>query len=135
MRLKYKAREEATIPTASMADIAFLLILFFMVTTVFRVEQGLKLKLPEAEATKKLPPKNISHIWVSADAMIMIDDNPMAVNLVAPIMERKVSINPNLIVSIQSDRNARYRTVEAVFEQLQTAGALRVSLATLMTRR
>ena len=134
MRFKYKAKEEATIPTASMADIAFLLILFFMVTTVFRVEQGLQVKLPEAEATKKLPPKNIAHIWISADGMVMINDNPVAINLIGPIVEREVSINPNLIISLQTDKDARYRVVEAVFEQLQTAEALRVNLAALMER-
>lgn len=134
MRFKYRAKEEATIPTASMADIAFLLILFFMVTTVFRVEQGLQVKLPEAEATKKLPPKNIAHVWISGDGMVMINDNPVAINLVGPILEREVSINPNLIVSLQTDKDARYRVVEAVFEQLQAAEALRVNLAALMER-
>lgn len=134
MRFKYKGREEATIPTASMADIAFLLILFFMVTTVFRVEQGLKVKLPEAEASKKLPPKNVAHVWVSSDGMIMIDDNPMAINLVGPQMERKAATNPNLIVSIQTDKDARYGVVDAVFEQLQIGGALKVNLAAVKER-
>ncbi|MGB9590400.1 MAG: ExbD/TolR family protein, partial [Candidatus Hydrothermia bacterium] len=47
---KREREEEAEIPTASMADIAFLLIIFFMVTTVFAREKGLKLLLPERQA-------------------------------------------------------------------------------------
>ena len=64
------------IPTASTADIAFLLILFFMVTTVFRATTlHLKIKLPQAKSTERiLMRRNVSYIWVDTDSKIYIDD-------------------------------------------------------------
>lgn len=54
-KIKKAARPETLIPTASMSDIAFLLLLFFMVSTVFVREKGLKVRLPKAEMIQKYP--------------------------------------------------------------------------------
>jgi len=75
MRFAKKKEDAASIPTASMADIAFLLILFFMVTTVFRAETGIPVKLPTAEMGRKLPNKGIVHIYASNSGNISINDN------------------------------------------------------------
>ena len=134
MRIKFKEETRANIPTASMADIAFLLIIFFMVSTVFRAETGLRIVLPEAEAARKIPTKNLSHIWISDEGIISIDDALVPLNRVSYIMMRKKEINPNIIVSIRCDKNAKYRVVEGVFDQLQDANVLKVSLATQKKR-
>jgi biopolymer transport protein ExbD len=65
-------RERGEIPTASTADIAFLLILFFMVTTVFRATKlNLRITIPEARSTERiLMRRNISYIWVDEDQRI-----------------------------------------------------------------
>jgi len=130
MRIKFKKKEEATIPTASMSDIAFLLLIFFMVTTVFRAETGLKIELPEAEAARKIPTKNLSHIWVGENGLISIDDALIPVQRVSYIMIRKHQINPDIIVSIRADKNTDYGILEDIFNKLQEADVLKVSLAT-----
>ncbi|TES92720.1 MAG: biopolymer transporter ExbD [Candidatus Cloacimonadota bacterium] len=130
MRFAKKKEDTAGIPTGSMADIAFLLIFFFMVTTVFRAETGLDIKLPEAEEGHKLPSRGIAHIYVSAVGLISIDDNQMRVNQVSIEMAKKMQIDRSTIVSLRIDKSAKYDIVGDIFDQLSEAGALRVSLAT-----
>ncbi len=129
MRLSREERESPEIPTCSMADIAFLLIVFFMLTSVFRAEQGFRVRLPAAIEAKKLPKKNIAHLWISSDGLISIDDNIMTKDYVASIMSRKKEVNPNLIVSIKMDKHGIYGDLSDVFEGLKDATAYKVSLA------
>ncbi len=131
MKLKVREHERPEIPTASMGDIATLLIIFFMLTTVFREERGLHVSLPKAIATRKLPKKNIAHIWVNRDGVISIDDRIVTPDMVYIIMQRKVMANPNIIVSILMDKDCRYGVLAKIFDALREAEALRVSLATL----
>jgi len=130
MRFHKGKEEPANIPTSSMADIAFLLILFFMVTTVFRAETGLKVILPKAEEGRKLPSKGIAHIYVAKDGLISIDDNQYTKDQIAMVMARKIQVDPSVIVSLRIDKDAKYDVVGDIFDQLSEAKALRVSLAT-----
>ncbi len=130
MRFAKKKEDSAGIPTASMADIAFLLILFFMVTTVFRAETGIPVKLPAVEMGRKLPNKGIVHIYVSSSGNISINDNNCRSEQVSLIMSKEMQIDPNTIVSLRIDKYSKYDTVGDIFDQLSEAKALRVSLAT-----
>lgn len=134
MKIKFREEEKATIPTASTADIAFLLIIFFMVTTTFRQDTGLKIIYPEAEAAKKIPTKNLSRIWISEEGIVSIDDVLIPLPKISQIMMKKKQINPDIIVSIQCDKSTKYTDVEKVFNQLVDAGLLKISLATLKKR-
>ncbi len=130
MKITFREQEKATIPTTSTADIAFLLIIFFMVSTTFRAETGLKIILPKAEAAKKIPTKNLVHVWISPEGIISIDDVLMPISRVSKVMKRKKQINPDVIVSVRCDASTKYSDVEAVFDQLVDANVLKVSLAT-----
>lgn len=131
MRIERPTRKGPEIPTCSMADIAFLLIIFFMLTTVFVTERGIRVTLPRAVSTKKLPKRNITHIWVSSEGAISIDDNIVKPEYVSSIMVRKVQTNPDIIISVLMDKEGEYGVLSDVFEQLKEASALKVSLATL----
>ncbi|HEX2165784.1 MAG TPA: biopolymer transporter ExbD, partial [Longimicrobiales bacterium] len=65
--MKKKKRSGGEIPTSSMADIAFLLLVFFLVTTVFDEERGLSIVLPEAQNEVEVSPKNILFLMVQPD--------------------------------------------------------------------
>lgn len=130
MQFEKKKESSTGIPTGSMADIAFLLILFFMVTTVFRAETGLEVNLPESEQGRKLPNKGISHIYVDRKGIISINDVHYNVNQVSTVMAKQMQIDPRTIVSLRIDRKSKYDIVGDLFDQLSEARALRVSLAT-----
>ncbi len=130
MRFPEKKKEKAYIPTASMADIAFLLIVFFMVTTIFRVEKGIKVELPLAETTERLPKRNIARVWVNRAGEISIDDRYVDLPQVRILMAEKLNENPDILVQVKSDGRANYGDVAWVLEELKKARAIKVSLAT-----
>ena len=75
MKFRRKSGVESKISTSSMPDIIFMLLIFFMVTTVLREYSGLPVSLPKAERIEKLESKrHTSDIWVSKDGLISIED-------------------------------------------------------------
>lgn len=116
------------IPTGSVADISFLLIIFFMVTTVFVVYRGFPVDLPMAQRIDALQGKrNVVNIWVSPQGRIMVDEYKTTLHEVGTIVARKLTMNPRLVVLIKSDRNTKYLMISGVIEELRKAKALRVS--------
>ena len=131
MELRRKARSGARIPTSSMADIAFLLIVFFMVTTIFKMEQGLAITLPRSTAGEKIPKENVAHIWIDRTGIISIDDLVVSVPDIDYMISAKLRENRGLIVSFNTDENAPYRVVNEAMERLKLANALRVTFTTV----
>jgi len=125
-------RERGEIPTASTADIAFLLILFFMVTTVFRATKlNLRITIPEARSTERiLMRRNVSYIWVDVERRIYLDDNVIAAEMIAGKMAQKVWENPELITVMKVDKTASYGVVDKILDQLKEAKAFRITFAT-----
>jgi len=124
-------RAEPEIPTASMADIAFLLIIFFLVTTSFNQEMGIGLTLPpwSEEDVLQVRKKNMLNIWVNAAGEILLADEIVSLRQVAPEVDRRVQENPLLIVSLKADRETDYNTFIQVLDQVKLAEAPKISLA------
>ena len=114
------------IPTSSMGDIAFLLLIFFMVTTIFREETGLPVELPRAEAGEEVNRELVSNIYINRVGQISIDDRLVQIKHIADIMGTKISDNPQLIVAFKTDTYADYGTVSDVMEELKEVNAVRV---------
>ena len=131
MEMRRKARSGARIPTSSMADIAFLLIVFFMVTTIFKMEQGLAVTLPRSTAGEKIPKQNVAHIWIDRTGVISIDDLVVSVPDIDYMVSAKLRENQGLIISFNTDENAPYRVVNEAMERLKLANALRVTFTTV----
>jgi biopolymer transport protein ExbD len=117
------------IPTSSMADIAFLLLVFFMVTTVLKLEEGLPISLPKAEAAQDIPRENVIHIWVDRTGKISINDMIVTIPSVEAIIAQRIRANPGIIVAFNTDENASYGVMADIMEQLKRASAVRVSFA------
>lgn len=133
-----KSGVASEIPTASMADIAFLLLIFFMVATTFRREQPRPVEIPEAEETQRTDEKrkNILNVYVEADGSVYINDqlvpHPRISEVVGPIY---VDTDRRLVVSIKADRDVPYQYINAVTEELRQANAVRVLFSTDLERR
>jgi biopolymer transport protein ExbD len=131
-----RASKTTEIPTASTADIAFLLILFFMVTTVFR-PTILKIfyKLPDAQSTERiLMRRNVSYIWVDKDSKIYIDDHVVAADIIASKVAPKIWENPELITMLNVDKDVNYGIVDGILDQLKDAKAFKITFATEFRR-
>lgn len=119
------------IPTASTGDIAFLLIIFFMVATHFRTERGLKINLPQAEMTERiLKRRNVAAVWVDATGRMTIQDNLVNPSMITAIISEKVIENPELVVLLQADKDVKYGFITDVLEALKDARAFKVTFAT-----
>lgn len=130
---KRGTRVPAEIPTSSMADIAFLLIVFFLVTTTMNQDKGLSLHLPPVAETKEVREKNICNVWINAqDQIAFFESEQLTVvplgNLRAGI-EQRLAANDKLIVSLKAERGATYRMFVEVLDELKLAGATRISIA------
>jgi biopolymer transport protein ExbD len=127
-RFSRKKEISNEIPTGPMADISFLLIIFFMVTTVFVVYRGFPVDLPFARSIDTFQGKrNAVNIWVSSQGNIMVDDHETTLNEVGNIIGGKLAMNPRIVVYVKADRNTRYQMVSGVIQELRKAKALRVS--------
>ena len=122
---------ETAIPTSSMADIAFLLLIFFIVTTVFvEFRPEYPPELPKAQTVDPLKNRrNLINLWVSPAGIIQIDSSLVNLDGVAATIHRKLQANPQAIVFIQSDERTRYGRVSDVIEELRKANALRISFS------
>lgn len=135
--LKKKNRASGEIPTASMADIAFLLLIFFLVTTVFEEERGLPIVLPEAQVEVEVSQKNVLHLLVqpNGDIQVRRGESPSIQTVrsegVRGIWRQEVGRNPNLIAAVKTHPDASYRWMVDVLDELQAAGAERISLQVL----
>ena len=120
------------IPSSSLADIAFLLLIFFMVTTVFRTTSQQPIEWVEASATQKLDEKkkNVLEIWVLEDGSVFINDAPVAMGNVSDIVApRYIDTEQRLVTSIRADKDVPYRYIDQIQAELQEAGAVRVVFA------
>ena len=126
---KKRASVKQEIPTASMPDIIFMLLLFFMVTTTMReVELLVDYRLPDAEALEKIENKRlVSYIWVGKDRRMQIDDSIVKVDDVQPIMYGKRQVIKNIIVSLRVDIGADMGLVTDIQQELRKAYCLRLN--------
>ncbi len=132
MKLGRRKRAEAEIPTASMADIAFLLIIFFMTATIFSREKGLKIVLPEKGEVVKVKSSNIMEVLVSPEGRVLIEDKEVSINEVREIVKDKLAENDSLVISLKVSREAPYQTMIDVFDELKLAKARKISLAPVL---
>jgi len=135
--MKKKARVDGEIPTSSMADIAFLLLVFFLVTTVFEEEKGLPIVLPEKAEQQEVSQKNVLHLVIRPNGNVEIKrgESPsvqtVRPNAVGAIWRTEVERNPNLIAAVKTDPAAPYKYMIDVLDQLQSSGSDRISLQLL----
>ncbi|MEX0912286.1 MAG: biopolymer transporter ExbD [Gemmatimonadota bacterium] len=137
--LKKKTKVSDKIPTSSMADIAFLLLIFFLVTTVFDEEIGLQVVLPERgpEAEQEVSPKNLLFYLVQPDGSVIVrrgespGEQRITGRQVEGVMRQALADNPNVIGVVQTHPQARYEHMIAVLDGIQSAGATRFSLQLL----
>ena len=135
---KRKSKVASEIPDSSLADIAFLLLIFFMVTTVFRKERPREIEQPEAASTQQVDEKrkNILHLWVDPDGSVYMNDALTPLEAIAPIVQQLYEeTERQLVVAIRSDRGVPYGTINDITEALRDGGALRVNFATNFEER
>ncbi len=131
---RVRMEEEAEIPTASMADIAFLLIIFFMTTTNFAREKGLKFLLPEKKDQPqelKIAKKNLLKISINDRGEVFLNDEQINPNSLEKEIKRRLEENKKLIILIRTHEKAPYGMMIKVFDAVKVAGGKKVGLGVI----
>ena len=134
---KNKEKVNDEISTAGLADIVFLLLIFFLVTTVFPKDRGLAIVLPEQSENVEVSQRNILHLIVQPTGAVSVrrgesqQEQSMRPDDIEQLWRQEVSNNPNLIAAVKTDPSAPYRFMVDVLDALQRAGAERISLQIL----
>lgn len=130
MKFEKKQKAQSGIPTASLPDIVFMLLIFFMVSTVFKEFRGIPVRLPEAYKIEKLPGKrDVAYIYANQKGLVMVDDRFVEMGEIRKIMYQKRAdpLHPLKVVSLRIDRKTKMSVVTEIHEELREADALNVN--------
>jgi biopolymer transport protein ExbD len=130
----HRVRPPTDIPQASLADVAFLLLVFFIATTTIGEEFGLSLILPSKSQNAQRQEVNRANVTVittdpSGD-LYYVDGVQTPLRQIRDIVRDRQEANDKLIVSVEPDRNAPYRSMINILDELKLAKATRISLKT-----
>ena len=134
MNINKKTKQKSTVSTASLPDIIFMLLIFFMVTTVMKTFDGLKVQDPSAKKIEKLENrKNVIYIWQTKDGSVCVDDQTLTnINDVSEILKYKLeaSIDPGkMVVQFKADQNTTMELIQQIHNECREANALKLSYA------
>jgi biopolymer transport protein ExbD len=107
--------------TGSMADISFLLIIYFMITSAFSATRGLDFALPEDTQTPEIKQEDSIDVHVLRGGSIEVDHKPMPLEGLLPYVAEKLRQNPDKPVILRTDPDATYGDMIAVFDELRQA--------------
>jgi biopolymer transport protein ExbD len=133
VKISRKSDLKIGVPTASMPDIIFQLLIFFMVTTVLREYSGLQVSLPGAKKIEKLESKrNVSTIWIDRQNRIVCDDVTIKdTKELRTVAYNKLVEQPRLVMSLRVDKDADMGIVIDVHQELRRANTLKVNYSAL----
>jgi biopolymer transport protein ExbD len=132
-----KSKVSGEVPMSSTADIAFLLLIFFLVTTVFPKDKGLAIVLPEEESEVEVSQSNILHLIVQPTGIVDVKRGEsqqvqqMRPSEIEGLWRQEIVGNPNLIAAVKTHPDASYEYMVDVLDALHTANAERISLQVL----
>ncbi|MGF1669721.1 MAG: ExbD/TolR family protein [Balneolaceae bacterium] len=139
---KKTAKTSQKVPTSAMPDVVFMLLIFFMVTTVLReVELQVQIDFTTAENIEKIEQKRlVSYVYIGPERLpnnrlgetkVQIDDALVDdIGAIRNIMYDKLLEEPRLIVSLRVDKDSEFGIVTDVQQELRHAGTLRINYST-----
>ncbi|MCJ7755393.1 MAG: biopolymer transporter ExbD [Thermoanaerobaculales bacterium] len=137
MRIK-KKDIQSEIFTGSMADISFLLIIYFMITSAFSTDRGLDFALPEDTQTPEIKQEDSIDVHVLRGGAIEVDGTGLSLEGLLPYVADKLKQNPDKPVILRTDPDATYGDMIRVFDELRQAPDkidLEIKTISIPTRR
>ncbi len=124
-----KKRTPPEIPSSSMSDIAFLLLIFFLLVSNVDTDKGLGVVLPPpGDAEIKLNPKNITMVLVNANGDVLFNEDVIPVDEISVRARQLEAGNPNMVFSVQTDRKTKYQDYIDVVDELTKAKVKKLAL-------
>ena len=115
--------------SSSMADIAFLLLVFFLVTTTISMDKGINIILPAEGSNKDVNKEDIINVVLAADGSIVFDEKQKKLTEIKSLIENEIRKNNNMIFSIKTSPRSDYQDYVSLLDEFKKAGAKRISIA------
>ena len=115
--------------SSSMSDIAFLLLVFFLVTTTISLDKGISLILPAEGNEMEVNKNNIVNVLINDQGRVMFDDKPTSIKDLKRKSIDRINKNEKIIFSVLTTKRTKYKHYIAVLDQLKQAGATKISIA------
>ena len=129
MAIRQRKARTGAIPEGGMADIAFLLLVFFLVTTTIDMDKGLGIILPAEGQELEINKKNILNCLISSSGAVLLGGEPVELKNLSRRVQEKLRENDKLIISVKAHEKAQYDVYIEVLDQLKLAKATRISIA------
>jgi len=136
MKLKKHAKPKAEIPTSSLADIVFLLLIFFLVTTSMNPAKGVGLTLPPPGEQIEIFKKNVLNVFVNQMGAILVAGEETELQNVKEKIQKmredykkEKGEEEEIIVSLLAHPDADYKAMIDVLDEIKLAGATKISIA------
>ncbi len=126
---KKRPRYEIQAPLTSLIDIVFMLLIYFLLTTNFMVDEGIKIKLPQAKASAPQTQKEIT-VYVDKDGRSYIQDKMVPEARLFAKLKKMIDGQENRLVVVKADRAVVLNKAVKVMDLAKAAGAGRLCLAT-----
>lgn len=122
-------RDPAEIQSSSMADVTFILLVFFLLTTTVSMDMGINIVLPPVGGEVDIPKTNITEILVNQAGKVLMDDRLIAIDQIQSEAIDRIARNELMIFSVQTHPKTKYADYIAVLDQLKLAKAKKISIA------
>lgn len=129
LRKKKRARYQIQAPLTSLIDIVFMLLIYFLLTTNFMVEQGIDVNLPDAKASAPQTRQEIT-VYIDQDGTVYLGKQPVAFNDLFDRLQDQIRGNPEQLVVIKADGAIELERAVQVMDIAQAAGAQKLFIAT-----
>ncbi|MDA3872184.1 MAG: biopolymer transporter ExbD [Candidatus Marinimicrobia bacterium] len=124
-----KKKRETEIPSSSMSDIAFLLLVFFLVVSTVDQDKGVQMVLPPTGGELEINKKNITIVQINSEGKVLFDDEVVPLKQINVRTKNMITKNPKMIFSVQTDAKTKYQDYLSVIDQLKIADAKKISIA------
>jgi len=129
IRFTARPRQKVEIPLTPLIDIVFLLLIYFLLTTNFMVEEGINIRLPQAKASAPQIQEEIT-VYIDQEGGVFLKNKEIALPKLFDVLQEMIGGNSEIIVMVKADRSVTVEKVVTVMDVAKAAGAGRLILAT-----
>lgn len=126
---KKRPRYQIQVPLTSLIDIVFMLLIYFLLTTNFMVDEGIKIKLPQAKAAAPRTREEIT-VYVDREGRSFLMNKQVADDRLFARLKELIGSDANALVVVKADRTVVLNKAVRVMDLAKAAGAARLCLAT-----